>query len=192
MHVEGELTQAIDKLLETVNIDIVVMGTKGSNGQNINYLGTNTSNVVQSTNLPLIIVPHFAGFGGLDKIVFAADFNGLSNVKILDPLAEIARKFLSELLIFNVFTEGQPLDSNKSNEALHLNNILADIKHTYHFAIDPDVAHAIDQFAKQNHAELITIINRKSDFMSYILNNSNTKKMAATTIFPLLVLRDGE
>ena len=186
---KGELTHCIDRITNKTPVDFIVMGTKGTNPNTI-FIGSNTSNTIQSTLLPVIVVPKEAKYSQINKIAFAADFKKISSSEILAPMVQIAKKFNSEILILNVFEDAVPLDYEKNKEATILNELFDEVKHSYHFIINPDINEAIEMFITLNQVDLVVMISRTSSFMQYVFNESHTKRTVETTEFPLLIMHD--
>ncbi len=78
----GEIPAAINRIMGKLDIDYIVMGTKGSSGMKEVLYGSNTYDVVDNTQCPVIIVPKDCSYSPLKKVVIASDLKPLSIVNI--------------------------------------------------------------------------------------------------------------
>src|SRR3569832_850719 len=93
-----------DKIVEQeteVKADLVVMGTHGASGLREYLIGSNTAAVIGKSVCPVLAVPENARWKGLNKIVFAADYDEDDFKNVFDVI-EIAREFNSEVVLLHI------------------------------------------------------------------------------------------
>ncbi len=66
----GDLLGCIKTAIKEDNIDLVVMGTSGASGWKEIFIGTNTGEVVTSTEIPVLSVPLVAKYDKIETIGF--------------------------------------------------------------------------------------------------------------------------
>ncbi|MDO9185490.1 MAG: universal stress protein [Bacteroidia bacterium] len=169
--------------------DLIVMGTKGAGGSS-RFLGTNTVDVIKETHCNVLVVPEKVKFQKIDKIVFAFDYKAIKNSSVFDPIIELASLFNSEIMIFNIEDSRVKPTTEKATEGIKLEHAFENLKHTYWFSEHENIVEAINEFAIDNHAVMITMIKRSHNLIQQILSKSNTKLMALYSQLPLLVLHE--
>lgn len=90
IHKEGLLVDVIKEVIEEEEIDLIMMGTKGSSSFDEYVVGSNTAAVVENTHCPVFVIPSKAVFHPINRILFATDFqfDDLLSIERLVPLAK--------------------------------------------------------------------------------------------------------
>lgn len=189
LSVPGFTSNEIVGIAKGRNCDLIVMGTNGAGGSN-RLLGTNTVDVIKHTDCNVLVVPDKVKFQKIDKIVFAFDYKIIKNSSVFNPLIELASLFNSEIMIFNIEDSRVQPTAEKALEGIKLEHAFENLKHTYWFSSHENIAEAINEFAVNNHAVMITMIRRSHNVFQQILNKSNTKLMALYSQLPLLILHE--
>lgn len=189
LSVPGFTSDGIVDIAKDRNCDLIVMGTKGAGGSN-RLLGTNTVDVIKHTHCNILVVPDKVKFQKIDKIVFAFDYKIIKNSSVFNPLIELASLFNSEIMIFNIEDSRVQPTTEKALEGIKLEHAFENLKHTYWFSEHENIVDAINEFAVNNHAVMITMIRRSHNLFQQILSKSNTKLMALYSQLPLLILHE--
>lgn len=187
----GFLKDIILEIAQNEKIDLIVMGTRGASGIKKALIGSNTSNLINESNIPVLAVPENSVFKGLDRIVFACDYHLTENENKLYLLTELALLFGSEILIFNVVDDQEKLPSfDEALQGLKIENILRGAAHSYHFANkdNHDISEIIDDFLVQQKADMLVTIPKRLDFINSLFHKSLTKEMVCHSKIPLLAL----
>jgi nucleotide-binding universal stress UspA family protein len=187
----GFLKDIILEIAQNEKVDLIVMGTRGASGIKKALIGSNTSNLINESNIPVLAVPENSVFKGLDRIVFACDYHLTENENKLYLLTELALLFGSEILIFNVVEDQEKLPSfDHALQGLKIENILRGAAHSYHFANkdNHDISEIIDDFLVQQKADMLVTIPKRLDFINSLFHKSLTKEMVCHSKIPLLAL----
>jgi nucleotide-binding universal stress UspA family protein len=183
------ITDGIALTAEENKCDLIIMGTHGASEMN-KLFGSNTVGVIKETKCPVLVIPINIKFQKIHKIVFATNYEELQNKFVFNPILEIASLFESEILIFNMEDANGSKSLNNESAKLELENVFKDLKHSYRFSENINIVDAINDFASNNEAVLITMIRRQHNLFHRIFTTSNTKLMALYTHFPLLILNE--
>jgi nucleotide-binding universal stress UspA family protein len=169
--------------------DLIIMGTKGSTGLSQLFIGSITASVIRKSVISVIAVPEKYIFQKLQRIVFATDYEGISNKKTLQPLFEIARKFNSKVMMFHAIEAKEPIAAYieelqvwKAEKNFH------QVKHTNSIASCENIADGILDFAGENEADMIAMIPHTYSFLGNILHKSVSKQVAFESNIPILAL----
>lgn len=187
----GSLVLNVEQLVEDLNIDLVVMGTKGASGLAAAVIGSNTADVIQAATCPVLAIPENADVKQVpNKILFATDNKGLSSAEVISPLIHLAEKYKSHIHLMNVLDEGKLSTVDEAVEGLKLDHILEKFPHTFHFENSNDKAEAIENYLNTHQIDLLAVVPRKNNFFDAIFHRSVTRKLALHTTVPLLAMHD--
>ena len=174
---------------KNLGCDLIIMGTQGASGLTKLFLGSVTYSVIKKSEIPVLAIPVGCTFQTPEKIVFATDYEGISNKKTLTPLFDIANGFDSKVLMFHAIESKEPIAAYieelqvwKAEKNFH------HLKHTNSIATCEDVTEGIIEFAEENTADIIAMIPHSYNFIKNLIHKSKTKELAMVTKVPLLVL----
>jgi nucleotide-binding universal stress UspA family protein len=108
----GEATEVIIKLANREKAQLIVMGMKGTGAFTTLLFGSKSRNMIDQSNLPLILVSEEFVFKAIGKIAFAASLAG-DEIGTINALVSFAKYFDANLLVAHVS------DSNGENEKSH-------------------------------------------------------------------------
>ncbi|WP_435625286.1 universal stress protein [Flagellimonas sp.] len=191
--IQGELVESIKMQISKLDIDGIIMGTKGATGAKEIFLGSNTVRVLKNIkNCMLLAVPNSFEFKSLATVVFPTEYAHFFPKSILEPLLELMDHWNSEIKIFHVAQEFVLSDMQKSNKQI-LKQRLDGIPHSfYKESIKTTVSKAIRDFSKEQEADLIVLTNYKHTFFEQLTQEPIVKKVSFKSDIPLLVLPDFE
>ena len=185
----GFAADEIVRVAEELNCDLVIMGTQGATGLGKLFLGSITYSVIKKTEIPVLAIPSNYSYKAIDKIVFATDYEGISNKKTLTPLFDLANAFDAKVLMFHAIEAKEPIAAYieelqvwKTEKNFH------HVKHTNSIATCEDVTQGIMEFADENDASIIAMIPHSYNFFTNLIHKSKTKEIALDSKLPLLVL----
>ena len=183
----GDLVDVVERINKERGIDLVVMGTKGSNLVRELLMGSDTDRLIRLSKTPVLAIPENIEFKKPEKIVFATQLEECKNKEEFRKLIGIIKSFDAELLILNVFKENKPtvpfFESRLEDE-------LEDIKRSFSYVQNTDIAAGISEFAKNNNAQLLTIIDHKVNILSQLFKYSVKYKLTQSAELPLLIIHE--
>jgi nucleotide-binding universal stress UspA family protein len=172
-----------------LNCDLIIMGTKGASGLSQLFIGSITASVIKKSPISVIAIPENYTYKKIDKIVFATDYEGISNKKTLQPLFELASKFDSKILMFHAIEAKEPIAAYieelqvwKAEKNFH------HVKHSNSIASCENIPDGILDFAGENEADMIALIPHTYGFFGNLLHKSVTKQIAFESKIPILSL----
>ncbi|MEK6477936.1 universal stress protein [Catalinimonas sp. 4WD22] len=183
---------AEENILETINkenIDLVIMGTRGSNALQ-ELLGSTTSHIIEHTKVPLLVIPEGISFGQLKNIVLATDYQHVQKPEDYNMLLNMVNIFHAEVDILHVRKGETKLSEEELEAGEDLDRILKKTRHTYHYDIEGEnVNEGIEKFLEKHGASMLAMIPRKHSFIDKLIHGSRTKHMIFHTQRPLLILK---
>ena len=69
----GSFHDLLPEVIDSQEMDLIVMGTHGARGLADSILGTNTARVIGETQLPLLVVPNSLSYDTITNLVFSTD-----------------------------------------------------------------------------------------------------------------------
>lgn len=187
----GGLVESIEKLIIEKNIDLVVMGTKGSTGLDKILFGSNTSRVIEKVNCPVLAVPRDSPFQIPKRIIYATDFHN-AELAHIQELVIIANAFKAEIMMAHITTDKGALLSEemlKRNFAGRVKAITDYSSITYFVKYEDDINRALESLTVQVSADWIAMFTHKRTLFEKLYNPSLTKSMAYHTKIPLLAIK---
>lgn len=181
------LKAAIEAYTNKNKIDLIIMGTKGASGLKKVLMGSNTTDVIASSKIPVITVPELAYFSNIHKIVYASDF--LDVEQELEALLPFAQLFQASIHILHIVS---PEFTEEIDTGILLDDLLE--KHAYpeisvHTKVSSEVINAIDEYIKESDANILAMFTHKPTFFEKLFGQSITREMAFHSNVTLLTLK---
>lgn len=187
----GSAVDCIQRIVEEKEIDLIVMGTKGTTDATNTLLGSVASHVVNNVKCPVLIIPKGHHAYNINEILFATDFHFTNNIaSYLAPFLSIVEEYQPYVHIVQFNSERLSGAHVKSVEELKLKGLLRDAKHSFHYVESEDTEEAIFDFAEKNQCDLIVMVTHHYTLWERIFHRSLTKKIALHSEIPLLVLHE--
>ncbi len=186
---EVEVAKPISKIRRTIqeeNVDLVVMGSKGSSGLDEFLVGSNTEKVVRTAECPVLTVKHRHLHFDVREMVVASDFKReISHA--MDRFKEFQQLFGARMNLVYINTPG----AFESSGNLHLK--LEEIAHKYRLQnyttnVYDDVLEedGILHFAQEIRADLIMMATHGRTGLSHLLSGSIAEDLINHTRIPVL------
>ncbi|MDB5145488.1 MAG: Nucleotide-binding universal stress protein UspA family [Mucilaginibacter sp.] len=187
----GTVTDVVNRMVESQEIDLVIIGTHGSGGLSTWLMGNHSREMIDVVKVPLLLVPPEARINQVKKILFASDFcNPAEDLKCIYRLITLARPLNAEILLTHIQNEkAQALDFQKwiKEFITDLSN-KADYPHIYYQVIKSrSVPVGLDWLCGHAQIDMVAMVHRPHNFIDSVFRRSQTQKMARHTSVPLLV-----
>ncbi|MFT3703845.1 MAG: universal stress protein [Agriterribacter sp.] len=187
----GSFTSSIEKYVEHLGIDLVIMGITGSTRLEQIIIGSNTLNVISKDICPVLIIPSGAAYKKIAAVALTTD---LKNVEATTPV-KLLQSFLGlfnpSLYVVHVAnSEIIPDEEKKEKEKLEV--ILKQNSPRYFFIYEEDFTTAIDKFIDEYAPDIIITVPREHSFLGRLFKESYTKKLAYHSSLPILAIHSKE
>lgn len=187
----NSLSDSLEEIVKSQDADLIVMGITGSSLIERIVMGSNTIKIVHKNICPVIIIPPFAQYKEVKKILFATDFKNVEETTPLTYIKEIVDIFQSDLFIVNVSDESNTeLSEEYKIQRAIMETLLSGYKTEFHFIRQDDFSEAISQFSADNNIDLILIVPRKHSFLSSLFSSSHTRHLAYHSHVPILAIHE--
>jgi nucleotide-binding universal stress UspA family protein len=175
--------EAIAAYARDKQVDLIVMGTKGASGLKKILHGSNTSQVMEVSPVPVIGVPAKAVFSGMKKMVYATDMKNV--LEETRRMARIAEPFGASVLVLHCVPMGSTRRQDRNIEPELINKAQYGAI-AFHQIQSDDVSTAIGQFMKTTGADLLVMFTHQRSFFEKLFGKSVTRSIAFQSRVPLL------
>ncbi|MGK7369831.1 MAG: universal stress protein [Candidatus Halalkalibacterium sp. M3_1C_030] len=184
----GRISLAIFEESKQGKADLIVMGTTGASGLERVLFGSNASEIILQSKIPVLAVPENSSYNGLDHITFLTDYND-GDLKALQQSAGLAELFNAEISVLHIADE-----RNLKTEIMHrgFKEIASkQVKYEateYELVIQNNFIAGVADFLETKATSLMVMVRYQKPFFSKMLEKNHSKELGFYTKVPLLVL----
>jgi len=188
---QGPLNQAIAGIIYNQKIDAVIMGTKGINGINEYFAGSNTASVIENIEVPLLVVPNGVQYKPLKKIAFTTNFE-YDDIDAIGQITRLAESYKAQIEVVHIAEDLKP-NIRRDEEVMDWFREITENKVSYPLISFKNVVSSenllseVEDLIEKDNIDLIAMSTRGRTFLQKMFAASFTKKMATYTEIPLLV-----
>ena len=183
------LVDAIKKVLDDEDIDLICMGTQGATGAKELFMGSNTVKVLnQIEHCPMLIVPAEHDVKGLNILAVATDYSKKYSNEQLLPLTDLVSVWHPEINIVHVTLEAALSDRQKANQRFLTNSFEGSSVRFQDLDFETGVAHDLNKFIADNQVDILALIRYRHTIWEKIIGQPVVKKLGFHTEIPLMVL----
>jgi nucleotide-binding universal stress UspA family protein len=166
--------------------DLIVAGMRGA-GVIKETIGSTATKLMHSSPIPVLIVPDKSTYSRPDNIVFATDGKDIKQESI-ELLRQMAFQFQSAIHIIHVYPKGLLIDKEAIIDTLDSHFI--GLLHIYDFIESDFIDDAVENYAKQNEADMLVIMPRRHGLFEKLFTENHSKHLAFHSETPVLALSD--
>ena len=187
----GLLVDSVGRIGKNKEVDLIVMGTNGASGLLENYLGSNTSELIGSINIPIIVVPSETTYNFPKRIVVANDLEESGEDELFDSLKEIGLKTGASIDFLFIVTEENQAETKINRLKSAEFDAEFDAKyHPFHFKENDKVEEGILEYVEENSFDLLVLTAHQRGFWEGLFHKSVSKSLVKNASLPILVLPD--
>ena len=180
----------LDVLAREEGADLIIMGSKGTNGMQEIFVGSNTEKVIRYSKTPVLVIKEKAITSSLEKATFACDFSDDD----IDPLLKAEKLFSTlkcPLELVYIRTPYVKFKSTKElNEKIDLflhklqnSNITED---QIHIVSDYSVEEGLRYFVNEENIDLLVVATHGKKGFTHFFEGSISEDVANHSSFPVL------
>ena len=185
----GSVPHVVKEIVSKEDIPLVVMGISGAGALSRLFLGSNSRDMIEAADFPLLLIPRETNYKRIRKITFATDLNP-NDLEIIYSLAAFARNLNAEILIAHI--TGEKYDAAEHQKMA--DNFLSDVtckanydKIYYRHIKSMDVAHGLNWICEHSLSDMIVMSHSKHNIIDAFFAGSYTQKLAQHVNIPLMV-----
>lgn len=182
----------IDGIIETAQnskSQIIIMGTHGASGLKRILFGSNTSDVISKSNVPVLAIPQRYRFKKINTIVYASDLNNTINeLKHIIPIAKQLGATIEVLNLNYMYNKNDDKKSiiEKKIKSLSYKKIkLIEQKAT----IEQTMIDQIKKYLVQRKPQILVMFPEDKAWFDKLFISNKTEELANHLKLPLLSIR---
>lgn len=184
------LTDQVKDIVAELDIDLVLLGTKGASGLDEVFMGSNAVRIIKAVkDCPVLAIPQSFEFKKPTEIAFATDFNRFYTMSELKPLIDMATSFDAVVRIVHVQYEIKALTELQFFNLSMLRKYLGRVEHYVHTVSELNsVSKTLESFSIELDIHLLAMLHYQHSYMERLTREPVVKRVAFHTNTPLLVI----
>ncbi len=185
---EGVVLEAILRIAERDNIDMIVLGTTGAYGFKEVFKGSVAGELLENAPCKVLAVPEEAVFDGvIDNIGFTTSYKEEEKKALLD-LEQWSKTFNAQIHVVNVDLAHTEFYLNRMDE---LEEEFADHDHLNFSVVEgTDLMEALTNFLEDQQIDILAMVTHKRNFLQELFHYSRAKVLSYHSKTPILSLPD--
>jgi nucleotide-binding universal stress UspA family protein len=181
--------EGIQKYAAKIDVDLIIMGSKGHSEFEEIMIGSNTEKTVRSSKIPVIVVKRDIKNFKLKNLVFASNFKK-ENKEVFRKFLDFANLFDSKVHLLKINT---PSHFEITRNAIQtVKDFIKDFhlpKHSINIYNDTSVEEGIVNFSREKKADLIALSTHGRSGISHLFTASVTKNLSKKTLKPMFTIK---
>ncbi|SFI49486.1 universal stress protein [Olleya namhaensis] len=192
VHETVDFNEIATGILETCNnhdIDLIVMGSHGSEGIKELFIGSNTEKVIRTSNTPVLVIKNEHAHFDIKEFVFASDFKN-DNKETYQQAVKLANLFEAKMHLLNVNTPSNFTTTAASKVRMmeFIDNNTFD-NYTINIYNDDTIEKGILNFSKIVNADLIGISTHGRQGIAHFFNGSISEDLVNHAKRPVITFK---
>ena len=173
-------------------VDLIVVGTKGTSVVKDFLLGSATTGLIKKAPCALLAVPAMSELEDFKTMVYATDFEQ-ADIFAIHKLVRIAKKFNALLRIVHISTPGEYAGDQQMEWFKEmLKQKVVHGKMEFDLILEEDIFVGLNRYLEKSNARLFAMLERKDNsFYQRFLKTDKVKKMISDTTIPLISFNVG-
>lgn len=185
----GDLVPSIIQLQEELEINLIIMGTRGANPGDENIM-TATSRLVQEADLPVLVIPEKYKKFRLNTIILSLGNEKIADSSPLYVLLEVSRKHRAQVHVLTIQQHEMAMGYSEDDESNETTlNYFLEMFYSHHtFHENEDIEQGLLDYIKKNNMDMLAIMPKNHLPGSEASPGRLTRLLTLHSNVPLLVL----
>ncbi len=185
----GFVTECIVEVSKRLNVDMIVMGTKGVSNVFDKWIGSNAENVVKSAECPVWVVPNNAQLTVPQLFIYAADFQE-DKVSATKTLLEFSVPLGASCKVIHIQEYFDKDVNQKSAETIaELNKKFEGDNITFKDLKRKEIVQGIETYTENQKPDVLALAVYEKTIFSNLFNSSITKHFVEEAKIPMLIFK---
>ncbi|MEQ8470087.1 MAG: universal stress protein [Marinoscillum sp.] len=180
------LTDAIYSESEQKNIDLIIMGTRAQHDTIEHLIGTRTTDIIETSKVPVIVIPENVSDFSIQKIGFASDLSEIKNYERLKLISDFASMFDAKVYVFSIVDDPDKLTTKDQKLLKEISARFKNNDCTARTVQSDSITDGIVNFTNAHNLDMLAMIPRQRSFFGKLFKSSVTKNIAIDIQIPLL------
>ncbi|WBL21076.1 universal stress protein [Zunongwangia sp. HRR-M8] len=193
LSLEGDLDDAVQEIINTRAIDLILIGAEGANVNIHSSYKSKLSKLANSIqNCAMLFVPEEIELSAqpLNEIVFPTTLRFPFKERELDPLKDLASNSGSPIRILYIDSDNKGLTEEQKTLQTNFEGHLSTIKHSFHRLTKTTPSTGIHLFIESRQSTMLALYKRKQGFFSKLFSQSKVDDIEFDPSVPVLLLKE--
>ncbi|MBO6828607.1 MULTISPECIES: universal stress protein [unclassified Flagellimonas] len=183
------LVDAVNDFVDEMNIDLVIMGTKGETSDHKTTFGSYTIEIFKYVKCPVLAIPEDFEYRQPKAILFPTDYMLPYKRRELKLLGDLAGKFKSKIHCLYI-TDFDELSPRQEDNKLFLEGTLTKPYLSFETAPVRNKAEIILEQIEQKEAGMLVMMNSRHSFFEDMLYRSTVDLLGLKIKIPFMVMQN--
>lgn len=185
----GSLVDEVNDLVDKIDSDIVIMGTKGKSNKREVTFGSETLQVIKYVKCPVLAVP--VGFHGFPpkNILFPTDYMVPFKRRELKLLSTLAARNVTKIK-FALISNSEEMSHRQKDNQSFLSCCIEDVQTVFMQIPGTNISETVNRLIAEDSIEMLVMINHRHSYLENILYRSTIEKIGLEISIPFLVLQN--
>ncbi len=183
------LVDAVNDFVNQINVDLVIMGTKGQTADKKITFGSHTVQVLKYVQCPVLAIPYNYEYQQPKKILFPTDYLLPYKRRELKLLNTLAKEFKSAIYCLYI-SDFEVLSERQLDNKRFLTESLPDAFLFHETTPVKHKAEAILDYIEQHGIQLLVMVNTRHSFLEDMLYRSTVDEIGLYITLPFLVMQN--
>lgn len=185
----GTLVDEVNVWVDQENIDIVIMGTKGSTNDRKITFGSNALRVLRFVNCPVLTIPEGYDFHQPKEVLFPTNYLFPYKRRELKLLCELTGSYRSNVHVLHIDTD-EKLSLRQEDNQQFMKECLQKPNLDFESIALEDKSIAISKYIVHKDIDMLVIVNSRHSHIDDMLYTSTIDKLGLHVKTPFLVLQN--
>lgn len=183
------LVDAVNDFVNEINIDMVIMGTKGKTNDKKVIFGSHTVQIFKYVQCPVLAIPQDAEFHQPKKIAFPTNYMLPYKRRELKLLNGLSGEYKSEIHCLYI-SDFETLSARQIDNKRFLSESLPDSYLFFERTALKNKTKAIQEYIDQQNIDFLVMVNSRHSFLEDLLYRSTVDEIGLTTKIPFMVMQN--
>lgn len=185
----GGVSHMIKEEAEKESVDMIMMGTQGSNHSKIDKLvGTVSTDAIDNAPCPVLLIPMGYEFVPIDNLIFPTNLNHQAPYELWKAI-EVIKPNMTTVRCLFISKDLSKEDSQELDQfATYITERSPSLQTFFDMEESNSIEETIAEYAENYDAELVVMHHSKKSIWKRIFEVRHTKRVANLLKVPLLIL----
>lgn len=180
---------AINQIITSKNIDLIVMGTQGASSTEKVLFGSNTTHIMQNISCPVLAIPNNYKYRPIKNIVFTSNYHTKYKQEEIKPLLELAESNQAKIHVIHL-AKGEQLSSSQINNMAFLDEFFTDLNHEFVNIESKELFKTVEKYTRIHDIDVLAMMSRKHSFFERLFTRHTVETFAFNVNIPFLVMEN--
>ncbi|WP_452231641.1 universal stress protein [Lacinutrix sp. MEBiC02595] len=185
----NSLLDEADLIVESENIDLIVMGTKGKSNNSGLTFGSNTLQVLKYVRCPILAIPQGYVYEKPKQALFPTNYLIPYKRRELKLLCDLLSPYRTKIDMLYV-SKSKALSFRQEDNKAFIEETVCKNKINFYQTDSKKIDAAINTYVMNNSIDFLVMVNTQHSYLENILFRSTIDKISLKIAIPLLVMQN--